>query len=422
MEIKDQLEEFGKKLDASIEKAVKQVREDNNTANTDTLNEVKGLAKNYQELAEKLDKAQLSKMQEQLDKIEVEQKKQGTMPSNKASELFLGAQLQKHIGAIDGGSLKAMYEQRKNVSFELKEGTVNFMSRFQKAGDMTTTNTYTNDVINPDRVLNFPVYDPNRPVHIRQFIAVGSTNSDTISYPKETAYDDGTDTVAEAGTIPQSDFDITQTESIVRKLGARMDMTVEMLDDTPYLVSYIGRRLNEKLANKEDSQILYGDGIAPNLSGITVNAASYSDSLDDSNIQRWDVLFKATVQARVSEYRANYIMLHPNDWAALMLTKDTQGRYLYPNWMGGAPVRINGALVIDNTAITEGDFLVGDFNLGAQLFDRKGTMIEFSKDNATNFEADLVTVKITERVALPVYRDNAFVYGTFSQALASGSA
>lgn len=421
MENKD-LDALAKKLDESIEKAVGQVREDNNKVNTDILNEVKELAKKHQELAEKHDKAKVDEMQKQLDKIEVELQKAAAAPRAKATDIYLGNQFVKSIAKVQGG-LKAQIKQSGRFSFDLMEGTININSKFlTKAGDMTTGNTYTNDVVEPDRVLNFPVYDPNRPVHIRQFIAVGSTNSDTISYPKETGYDDGTATITEGNIIPQSDFDITQTESAVRKIGARMDMTTEMLDDTPYLTSYISRRLMEKLMNKEDTQILYGDGNAPNLSGITVNASSYTDSLADANVQRWDVLFKATVKARVSEYRANYIMLHPNDWAALMLTKDVDGRYIWPNALAGAPIRINGALVVDNTAITEGDFLVGDFNLGAQLFDRKGATIEFSRENQDNFEKDLVTVRILERVALPVYRDNAFVFGTFTQALASGSA
>ena len=422
MEIEQkQLDELAKKLDAAVEKAVGQVREDNNKANTDTLNEVKSLAKTHAELAEKFDKIKADKMQEQLDKIEVELKKVGNAPKSKYA-LHLGEQFREFALKADGGLMKS-FKERQRLSFELKENSIQYMSRFlNKAGDMTTGNTYTNDIVEPDRVLNFPVYDPNRPVHIRQFIAVGSTNSDTISYPKETGYDDGTATVAEAATIPQSDFDLTQTESPVRKIGARMDLTLEMLDDTPYLTSYISRRLMEKLMNKEDTQILYGDGIAPNLSGITVNAAAYSDQLATTTVQRWDVLMAATVQARVSEYRANYIMLHPNDWLALALTKDSEGRYIWPEALQGGSWVVNGARIIDNTAITQGDFLVGDFNLGAQLFDRKGATIEFSRENQDNFEKDLVTVKIVERVALPVYRDNAFVYGTFAQALAVGSA
>ena len=85
-------------------------------------------------------------------------------------------------------------------------------------------------------------------------------------------------------------------------------------------------------------------------------------------------------------------------------------------------VAVDGVPVIVSTAITAGTFLVGDFKLGAQIFDRRQLAIEFSNTNEDNFIKGMVTVRGSERIAIAVYRPKAFVYGTFAGALAKGSA
>jgi hypothetical protein len=45
-----------------------------------------------------------------------------------------------------------------------------------------------------------------------------------------------------------------------------------------------------------------------------------------------------------------------------------------------------------------------------------------SFENEDNFIKGMVTVRIAERLTICVYRPKAFVYGTFTAALAQGSA
>ena len=83
---------------------------------------------------------------------------------------------------------------------------------------------------------------------------------------------------------------------------------------------------------------------------------------------------------------------------------------------------VDGVQIIETTAIGVGEFLVGDFQRGAQLFDRKTASINFYDQDEDNAQKNLITVVIEERLALAVYRPNAFVYGDFTSALAEGSA
>jgi HK97 family phage major capsid protein len=68
--------------------------------------------------------------------------------------------------------------------------------------------------------------------------------------------------------------------------------------------------------------------------------------------------------------------------------------------------------VVATQAITVDKFLVGAFKLGAQLFDRWDARVEVGYVN-DDFTKNLVTILAEERLALAVYRPEAFIYGDF---------
>ena len=181
---------------------------------------------------------------------------------------------------------------------------------------------------------------------------------------------------------------------------------------------------NLGIRNDEDTQILYGDGTGQNISGISTNAQAYAtnEDLSDANVQRWDILRDAIRVARVDEYRANLIILHPEDFATLELTKDTQGRYILPSILpGGVAPSVSRVPIMESTAVTADDFFVGDFRRGGMLFDKLESRIRFFEQDRDNVIKNLVTVVAEERIAFPIWRSNAFVYGDFSDALLAGT-
>ncbi len=116
-------------------------------------------------------------------------------------------------------------------------------ARFEvKAADMTMANAFTG-VVAGETVIPDVKFDPSRAVHIRSLIPNGSTDAQTIRFPKESAYDDGAAATAQGSTLGQSDFDITATSVNVEKIGTFMRITEEMLADTPQLTSYLSARV-----------------------------------------------------------------------------------------------------------------------------------------------------------------------------------
>ena len=390
-ELKGQLDGISKSIDAKIEKS-----------NSDVVN-------NVVEKANEIVKSEVSgmatKLNERLDAMEVANKKQ----FNSQKKVTFKSALQE---ALDNGAVEGIAKgNSRSASFELK-------------ADMTIGADFTGEVIPADRVPGYK-FDPTRPVHVRQLLATGSTQSDVVRYVKESGYSNGAAATAEGATLGQSDFDMTAADANVRKIGTYFRISEEMLADTPQLTSYLSARAPEKLLEVEDAQILSGDGTGANLSGIITDAADFDTSASGAFYQsvesanEFDVIVAALNQLSLLNYSADCIMLNPTDFNKILLLKDSTNKYLKDQVYNGLQPSFSGVKVIQNTAITAGTFLIGNFGIGTQLWVRQGVNVEFFREDGTNVRDGFVTVRVSERVALTNYLPNAFVNGSFATAIAA---
>jgi HK97 family phage major capsid protein len=289
---------------------------------------------------------------------------------------------------------------------------------FATKATMTTGSNLTGEVIEPDRV-DGVFRDPNRPTHVRQFIATGTTSSNTIRYIEETGFTNNAATVAENPSDPgkpESEIDLEAKDSPVRLIAHTMRVSKQMLDDVDFLASYLGQRARYGIRLEEDAQILRGDNTGENLKGIKQFSEGSFDNAalenDVSNPQEIDVLRYAILQARLAEYPVDVVMLNPRDMAKIDSLKDADNNYL------DAMERL-GVTFVENTAVQQDNFYVGSFSTGGniQLFDRQETTLEMFEQDRDNVPKNLVTFRAEERLALPVYRPEGLVHGTFSSAL-----
>ena len=386
--LKNQLDQFNSAIDSKIEKSNNEVVENVVVkANEIVKSEVSEMA---------------TKLNERLDAIEVSNKKAF---SAKKRMTFKGALNE----AFENGAIDSLAKgNSRSASFEIK-------------ADMTVAADFTGEVIPADRVPGYK-FDPTRPTHIRQLLAQGSTQSDVVRFVKESGYTNGAAAKAEGATLGQSDFDMTAADANVRKIGTYFRISEEMLADTPQLTSYLSARAPEKLLEVEDTQILSGNGTAPNISGIITDATAFAagdlaDSVDNAN--DFDVIVAALNQLAGANYNADTILLNPSDFHKILLLKDSQNNYLKDQVYNGLQPVFMGVKVVLNTAIPAGDFLIGNFGVGTQLWVRDGVNVEFFREDGTNVRDGFVTVRVSERIALTNYLPNAFVTGDFATAKAA---
>ena len=293
-----------------------------------------------------------------------------------------------------------------------RRGRVNISVKAIVSALTTDTNGAAGDLIVPQR-LGGILGLPERRMTVRDLITPGRTTSNAIQYVKETGFVNNAGTVSETtGALkPQSDIKFDIMTTAVTTIAHWVLATKQILDDVPQLQSYLDGRLRYGLQYVEEAQLLMGAGTGTDLNGIYTQATAYSAPFTLAGATMIDQLRLAMLQAELAEYPATGIVLHPSDWTRIELTKTTDNGYLFANPQSTAQPRLWGLPVVATQAMTIDKFLVGAFRLGAQVFDREDANVEISTEDSDNFRKNLVTIRAEERLALAVYRPEAFIKG-----------
>jgi len=221
------------------------------------------------------------------------------------------------------------------------------------------------------------------------------------------------------GVKPQSSMQFIGEQAPVRTLAHWEAAHRNVLADEPQLRSIIDNELMYGLRLEEDDQILNGDGTGENLEGIlqTSGIQSYSWSSGATSPvadTKADAIRRAATLAFLAYYEPTGVVMHPNDWEDIELSKDANGQYLVAVSvaLGGEP-RIWRIPVVETPAIAEGTALVGAFGTGAQLYDREQANIRISEQHSDFFVRNAIVVLAEQRLALAVKRPEAFVSADF---------
>lgn len=249
----------------------------------------------------------------------------------------------------------------------------------------------------------------NRKVNVRNLLAIGSTSQNAVNYVQEQSFVSFTGTTAEGQKRPQSEFALVAKVANVKTVGTFLKVTKEALADVDGITSYIANRAPAKLKEVEDVKIL--DEIKAVAQPFSASTITFGTGF---TANEYDVLRTAIALIAKENYSASAILIAVEDKAKLELAKDLNGAYLFP----AGNMSVSGVPVVESTCIASGDFLVGDFRMGAEIKDRESVSINFYNQNATDVEDGLVTIGVEERFALPIYNPKSFVIGAFTAAKA----
>lgn len=269
----------------------------------------------------------------------------------------------------------------------------------------------------------------HRRTRVRDLFPAAGTTANLIDFFRVTGFAAGTDT-SSADTVgertngdfalkPQSELQFTADQAPVRTIAHFEAAHRNVLDDEPQLQATIDNELLYGLRLTEDDQILNGDGSGDNLRGIlnTPDIQSYDadpneDGEEDDN--KADAIRRAATRAILAYYDPNGVVLHPYDWEAIELKKDDYGRYLITVQVAvGAERNLFTMEVVDTPAMSEGNFLVGAFGMGAQLYDRMDASIRVAEQHSDFFVRNAIVILAEQRLALAVKRPESFVHGEF---------
>lgn len=271
-----------------------------------------------------------------------------------------------------------------------------------------TTNTV--NIVAPDR-LDGIIAPGIRRMTIRDLLIPGTTDSNSMEYTRETGFTNKAAPVPEGGAKPYSEITFELATAPVRTIAHLFKASRQILDDVKGLASYIDGRARYGLQLAEENQLLFGNGTGANVLGIAPQASTFNPSISLPNSTAIDRIRLALLQAVLAEFPASGIVLNPIDWAGIELEKDKEGRYIIGNPINGTTPRLWNIPVVETQAMTANNFLVGAFNMAAQIYDRMDMEVLISTENDKDFENNMVTIRAEERLALTVYRPEAFVTG-----------
>jgi HK97 family phage major capsid protein len=249
-----------------------------------------------------------------------------------------------------------------------------------------------------------------KPLTVADLLAKGTTDSNSITYMKETSFTNAADSVAEGAPKPESTLVFEQVTDLVRKIAHWLPVTDEMLEDVSQIRSYIDARLRLGLDIAEEDQLLNGSGTAPDIQGLLNRSGLTTATVRSGSVTNADAIFTAMMAV----FNASFVMptgtvMNPANWQTTQLSKDGNGNYYgagpfagpQPATLWGLPVSVTPSIVA-NTAFT------GAFNSAAQVFRKGGVRLEASNSHSDFFVRNLTAIRAEERLALAVYRPAAF--------------
>jgi len=244
---------------------------------------------------------------------------------------------------------------------------------------------------------------------VADLIAPGSTDSNSITYMKETTFTNAAATVAEGAAKPESTLVFAQVSDLVQKIAHWLPVTEEMLEDVSAIQSYIDARLRLGVQLAEEDQLLNGNGTPPNIRGI-LNRTGLTAAQARGADTNADAIFKQITTISTTAFvQPDGIVINPTNWQTIQLAKDANGQYYGAGpFAPPGPTRLWGLPAVTTPTIAAGTALVGDYAGSSQFFRRGGLRVEASNSHQDFFVKNLVAIRAEERGALAVYRPAAF--------------
>lgn len=309
------------------------------------------------------------------------------------------------------------------LSGEWSSGTIEVPDSFVKANVTETLSPVIQPAVQPG------IYQASavalRDLTVADILMQGTTDSNTVRYLLETTNVNAAASVLEGDSKPESTITFTQVDESVRKVATFLPVSDEMLEDVSQIRSYLDNRLALFVRHAEENQLLLGSGTAPQLRGIvnrtgvqTATRSSLGTTTGEAGgaSTLGNAFFQAITNIRLNALtEPDAIVVHPTNWAAMRLAKDSALQYLGGGPMIGAygnNIQASnvywGLQVVVTSRMTLNTALVGAFGTMAQVFYRGGVTIEATNSHGTFFKENLTAIRAERRLALAVYRPEAF--------------
>lgn len=308
------------------------------------------------------------------------------------------------VGEVKGAGMT--FAQAKAMGFETGE--------FKAATDPQKTTDQGEDEVGYAPYLeeiDTPVFEHQRPLTIVSLIGTGSISGQVLKYPVYGRLEHNTIMTAEGKTISTSHMPAPEWVSDkIGKAAVMWDVSEEMMEDLPYVVSEINEQNDYAMSLEIENQILNGDGSGDNIKGIVLRIASDSKIADTDKRTVADRIFHAkTMIFENTGFQADGLVISPADYEVLRLAKNANddyygGGFFLPAYEGTGIMYVAntpwGLRTVVTPAVADGKCYVGAWKQSVKMLNKGGRRFKTTNSDASKFGQDMTTNKLTQRFGL----------------------
>lgn len=225
------------------------------------------------------------------------------------------------------------------------------------------------------------------------------------------------------GLKPSGDLSFSLAIALVKTIAEWIPVSRQILDDAPRIQDIIDNELSYQVKLLLEDQILGGDGTGNNFLGILnttgiqtrVMSTSAPSGRGQGNTTAiantiLDTIRRGITDLRLAFYQPDAVVVNPADGESMEIIKDSQGRYV--QMYDPIAMRVWRVPVVETAAMPAFTGVVGNFSMGATIWDRMQSQILVGQPNDF-FLRNAFAVLAELRAAFAVTRPLAFEKMTF---------
>jgi HK97 family phage major capsid protein len=219
--------------------------------------------------------------------------------------------------------------------------------------------------------------------------------------------------VTEGSAKPQAGITTEVVTEATATIAAWANMTRQVVADAPQVQGYIDGRLRYALKRRTDSQVINGNGTAPNLRGLANRSGilTYAPAAAEA---RYLSIRRAVRLMEDAESVPEIIVLNPADAEIFDVSNHaSNGLNAVPNVAGPSARTAWGLTQVRSTAIASGTALLVD-PMALAVLDRQQVSAYLTDSHASNFTSNILTLLLEARVGLALFDPAGVAKVTFN--------
>lgn len=286
--------------------------------------------------------------------------------------------------------------------------------------EVKNTLTGSDTTVAPDRKPGI-VPGAYAPLTLEAFLPSLPTSSNAIEFTKENVFTNSAAEAAEGVAKAESALTWTLVNMPISTVAHWIKISRQLASDNAALAAYVDTRMRYGVNRRVETQLVAGDGTAPNISGIldtgNFTAHGYADAALGSTLKKLVLIRKIIGDLQAAGDDPDGILLNPADWATIDIDLFTTaaGQSLRTINDAGQPM-LFGKPIIVSVGMTADNVAVGNFGMACTVYNREGVVVEMSDSDSDNFTKNLITLRAERRLALATERPAAIRAGDLTPA------